>query len=449
MSELSNLIPPKGFYVKNSVEIAEEISGMKLRDDENLVSFDVVSLYPSVPIPLALEVIQEWLCEQDISDEKAALFINLIKLCMEQTTFQFRDKFYRQCFGTSMGNSLSSFVANTFMAHLESSMSRKACFPRYWRRYVDDIVAIIKKDKEKELLNELNSCHDSIKFTIEMESDGKLPFLDLLLDRNQGAIEISIYRKPTSTYRYIPYTSNTSYQHKMAAFNSFVYRLCKLPLNVKNYMDELSTIKSIARINGYKEDKIDELVGKHSRNIKLRSITTLTRETTSTTPTYRKRLSYIGPASLSISNVLSKHDISCVFGNDGKLTTLLGNTKDKIPEMRKSGIYSITCNDCEEKYVGQSRRAIHSRFLEHRNHWRNGEDQRSSVAKHMIEEDHSFDSKSVKLIKHVPNQFQLDAYESIFISKIQPKMNADNGPIESKLFSILKHQREAHAQQND
>jgi hypothetical protein len=437
VKELSKLPPPKGFYIKNSLELADQISGMKIAENEILVSFDVTALYPSVPIPVALELLTEWLCEQDISDEKTVMLMDLIKLCMEQTTFQFRDKFYRQCLGTSMGNSLSCFVANTFMAHLEWNMSRKSCFPRYWRRYVDDILVVVNKEKVEELLFELNSCYDSIKFTIEAEVNGKLPFLDLLLDRKNGIIEMSIYRKPTSTYRYIPYTSNTSYQHKMAAFNSMVYRLCRLPLNAKNFINELKTIKTIATINGYKEQTIDELVGRHSRNIKLRSITTLTKETTSTFPLYRKKLSYIGPQSHSVSNILNKHEISCVWGNDNKLTRLLGNPKDKIPNMKKSGIYSITCKDCDEKYVGQSRRAIHSRFLEHRNHWRNGEEQKSSVAKHMIEKDHEFDSTSIELLKHLTNRIQLDAYESIFINKIRPTMNADKGPIESKLFQLL------------
>ena len=45
----------------------------------------------------------------------------------------------------------------------------------------------------------MNSLHASIKFTTEMERNGKLPFLDILIERKSGHYETGIYRKPTDT----------------------------------------------------------------------------------------------------------------------------------------------------------------------------------------------------------------------------------------------------------
>ena len=55
--------------------------------------------------------------------------------------------------------------------------------PRFWKRYVDETCCIVKRGEVDELLQHLNGIHPSIRFTVEVEKDGKLPFLDTLLKR--------------------------------------------------------------------------------------------------------------------------------------------------------------------------------------------------------------------------------------------------------------------------
>lgn len=56
--------------------------------------------------------------------------------------------------------------------------------PRFRKRYMHDICAIIRKEKEVEnRLDLLNWLHPHIRFMLEMEKKG--PFLDLLLSRKQ------------------------------------------------------------------------------------------------------------------------------------------------------------------------------------------------------------------------------------------------------------------------
>lgn len=66
---------------------------------------------------------------------------------MEQNAFSFGDKFCRQTFGTSMGNSLSPFIANAFLNWLENSLKKSVDFPSVWHPYVDvdDVFAIHSK----------------------------------------------------------------------------------------------------------------------------------------------------------------------------------------------------------------------------------------------------------------------------------------------------------------
>jgi hypothetical protein len=44
---------------------------------------------------------------------------------------------------------------------------------------------------------------NSLKFTLETEIDGQLPFLDLKIKRNSDRLTFGIYRKPTHTENYI------------------------------------------------------------------------------------------------------------------------------------------------------------------------------------------------------------------------------------------------------
>ena len=50
------------------------------------------------------------------------------------------------------------------------------------------------------LLSHLNSVWPSIKFTVEVEKEGSLPFLDALLQRkDDGNLDVTVYRKPMHT----------------------------------------------------------------------------------------------------------------------------------------------------------------------------------------------------------------------------------------------------------
>lgn len=77
------------------------------------------------------------------------------------------------------------------------------------RRYVDDVFAPVKERYLDQTLAMLNSRHSSIKFTVERGVDGRLPFLDLMITRKEDdTLKFGIYRKPTSTERYITSDSN-------------------------------------------------------------------------------------------------------------------------------------------------------------------------------------------------------------------------------------------------
>jgi hypothetical protein len=95
-----------------------------------MVSFDVTALFPNVPIEDAISLLKKWL-KQNITDMKLVnSYVELAKMCMQDNYFQFNGQFYRQTFGTSMGNALSPLLANIFMADFESKLSKLKILPK-------------------------------------------------------------------------------------------------------------------------------------------------------------------------------------------------------------------------------------------------------------------------------------------------------------------------------
>ena len=57
------------------------------------------------------------------------------------------------------------------------------------------------------VLSKLNGYHDNIEFTYEIENDGKLPFLDVLVIRKDYEVQTIAYRKSTNNDIYLQWQS--------------------------------------------------------------------------------------------------------------------------------------------------------------------------------------------------------------------------------------------------
>jgi hypothetical protein len=95
--------------------------------------------------------------------------------------------------------------------------------------------------------------------------------------------------------------------------------------------------------------------------------------------------------------------------------------------------------------ISQTRRSIKTRYKEHIT---NNHHEMSSVANHMnnklhggqIMRPHDFETSNLKLLKNVPQQKKLDAYESIFLHKprSQRLMNDERQKQENIVSSLYK-----------
>ena len=86
-----------------------------------------------------------------------------------------------------------------------------------WLRYVDDIFTAVHKDEIDFLHEHLNKQNTYIQFTREIEENGKIPFLDCLVSRDNNKLRTTIYRKPTDTDRLLNQCSYHPTCHKATA----------------------------------------------------------------------------------------------------------------------------------------------------------------------------------------------------------------------------------------
>ena len=103
---------------------------------------------------------------------------------------------YTQGDGVAMGSPLCPVLAGIFMVEFEITILptlREHVSP--WKRYVDDTISYIKEKPIEHVLSKLNGYHDNIEFTYEIENDGKLSFLDVLVIRKDYEVETTVYLK--------------------------------------------------------------------------------------------------------------------------------------------------------------------------------------------------------------------------------------------------------------
>jgi hypothetical protein len=79
------------------------------------------------------------------------------------------------------------------------------------------------EDELQRFLEHPNSIHRNIVFTMEVEQEGTLPFLDVLVKRRpDGSLGHSVYRKPTHTDLYLHAKSEHRPAQKRAVLSTLV-----------------------------------------------------------------------------------------------------------------------------------------------------------------------------------------------------------------------------------
>nr|VZI16343.1 unnamed protein product [Spirometra erinaceieuropaei] len=226
-----------------------------------MFSLDVSSLFTNVPVTETVGYLCDFL---STSQQEIGIPVNTLKelllRCTLNVQFLFDNQLYRQVDGVAMGSPLGPLLADVFMGKLEKfQLSEQINKLKHYGRYVDDIFAIATAETDvATLLDAANQAHSSIKFTLEMETAGSLPFLDVLLSRRpDGSVRRSVYRKKTWSEQYTNFASFVYLQQKRNVVRCLAQRARKI-CSTDSIEEELRKITDFLRENGYPERFIEK-----------------------------------------------------------------------------------------------------------------------------------------------------------------------------------------------
>ena len=185
-----------------------------IHEDEIMVSLDDEALYTNVPIEDALVIIKKLLENDETLSDRTLLspknVLDLLEFLVRTTFFIFNGTYYQQTEGVAMGGLPLSIVSEIYMQATVTTALTTTNHPlKVWELHVDDVFSIIRKSNLHHLLQHINSLHPKTKFTMEIEQNSQLPFLDTLIQGNSdNTISARVYRKPTHRDQYLRFTSH-------------------------------------------------------------------------------------------------------------------------------------------------------------------------------------------------------------------------------------------------
>ena len=378
-------------------------------------------------------------------------FQKLLSLAVKNSFFLFNGTYYEQIDGVAMGSPLGPTIANIFLCHWEEIWIKKCpkqFKPEYYNRYMDDTFLLFTSENHvKKLFRYINSRHKSMSFTYEVEAEGKLAFLDVLVTRIGNAFCTSLYRKPTFSGLYSHYKSYLPDTYKKGLVYTLLHRAHVLCSSWDKFHEEVVFLKEIFVKNAFPIHFVDKCVKTFLDKV------FIPKKVDKSVPKKEVNvcLPFLGKQSLELKDKIlrfsSKYFSDCrikvIFKCNNRLKNFL-MFKDRIPlNVRSHLLYRYTCDGCNAIYIGKTRRHYLVRVFEHlgismRTHkkftYNPNNNNNSAILNHVHGQTCVGKEESFKIIGSAANDYHLCIKESLLIQKNKPGLNTSDNSIPLKLF---------------
>ena len=278
----------------------------------------------------------------------------------------------------------------------------------------------------------LNHQHPAIQVTIEEELEGKIPFLDVLVEKHGTGVQTSVFRKKTHTDRYI----NFKCHHHPRILSGVVKCLKDRADKVCHHTtksQEIEHLKQVFRANGFPESSLKKILDGPIR-----------RDTPTPTPTTVEEerqkvifLPYVHGLSQKIENICRRLGIKTIFKSSNTLRQSLVHVKNSIPEEKKKGVvYEVPCMDCEQVPIGETGRTMQKRVTEHKTAMRKY-DKKNGIAVHAWRADDRIEWEAARVGTRAAQYWKRRVVEDLQIQKQSSRMNLDCGLDISSIWKSL------------
>ena len=130
---------------------------------------------------------------------------------------------------------------------------------RFYCWYIFSVL-FFSRDHADQFRAYLSSKHPNIKFSIEKEEDGRLPFLDINIFRENDKFATNVYRKKTFSGVYTNFKSFIPETYKIGLIKSLLFRCFSLCSDFIKFHHEIDKLKSILYKNSYPRDLVDKCI---------------------------------------------------------------------------------------------------------------------------------------------------------------------------------------------
>jgi hypothetical protein len=214
----------------------------------------------------------------------------------------------------------------------------------------------------------------AIQFTMEIESDSAIAFLDVLVLRKEMSLATKVYRKPTHTGQYLNFNSNHPPHVKRGLIQSLHNRASTIRQERQDLFNEISSLGCDLQLNSYPQVFIDSVVNSNgsSQPKKVEK------------PQGSVYIPYVKDVSEKFK-CIGNHNIRTIFKTKHTLRSSLLKTRLKrdLQQMAQS-IHSIPC-ECGRSYIDETGRPLAMQLCEYRHNLKEDLLEKSKLAQHACE----------------------------------------------------------------